>query len=139
MKKAPTLTEKSKKQLDNIKKRHQKLRLHKIADRLRMVSWSNSSHPTGVVKPDLFAPTFPLTATARKKEEIWLSPLIKAPTLTDKSKKQLDNNKNATKNFDYTRIADRLRMVSWSNSGHPTGVVKPDLFATTFPLTATAV
>ena len=33
--------------------------------------------------------------------------------------------KNATKNFDYTTIADRLRTVSWSNSSHPTGVVKP--------------
>ena len=33
--------------------------------------------------------------------------------------------KNATKNFDYTTIANRLRTVSWSNSSHPTGVVKP--------------
>ena len=32
----------------------------------------------------------------------------KAPTLTEKSK----NIKNATKNFDYTTIADRLRTVS---------------------------
>ena len=32
--------------------------------------------------------------------------------------------KNATKNFDYTTIAGRLRTVSWSNSSHPTGVVK---------------
>ena len=31
---------------------------------------------------------------------------------------------NATKHFDYTTIADRLKTVSWSNS-HPTGVVKP--------------
>ena len=36
--------------------------------------------------------------------------------------------KNATKNLDYTTIADRLRTVSWSNSSHPTGVVKA-LFA----------
>ena len=27
------------------------------------------------------------------------------------------------KNFDYTAIANRLRTVSWSNYGHPTGVV----------------
>ena len=51
--------------------------------------------------------------------------MIKAPTPTEKSKKQLDNIKNATKNFDYTTIADRLRTVSRSNSSHPTGVVKP--------------
>ena len=39
--------------------------------------------------------------------------MTKAPTPTEKSKKQRDNIKNATKNFDYTMIADRLRMVSW--------------------------
>ena len=47
--------------------------------------------------------------------------------------------KNATKNFDYTTIGDRLRTVSWSNSSHPTGVVKPVYERPTFPLTTTAV
>ena len=47
--------------------------------------------------------------------------------------------KNATKNFDYTTIADQLRTVSWSNSSHPTSVVKPVYERSTFPLTATAV
>ena len=47
----------------------------------------------------------------------------KSPTPTEKSKKQRDNIQNATKNFDYTTTADRLRTVSWSNSSHPTGVV----------------
>ena len=32
--------------------------------------------------------------------------------------------KNATSNFDYITIADRLRTVSWSNNSHPTCVVK---------------
>ena len=32
--------------------------------------------------------------------------------------------KNATKNFDYTTIPDRLRTVSWGNDSHLTGVVK---------------
>ena len=45
-----------------------------------------------------------------KKEEIWLSPMTNAPTLTEKSKKQRDNIKNATKNFDYTTIADLTRV-----------------------------
>ena len=54
-------------------------------------------------------------------------------------KKQRDNIKNATKNFDYTTIADRLRTVSWSNSSYSTGVVKPVYERSTFPLTATAV
>ena len=65
--------------------------------------------------------------------------MTKAPTLTEKSKKQLDNIKNATKTFDYITIADRLSMVSWSNSSHLTGVVKPVYGRPTFPLTATAV
>ena len=37
-------------------------------------------------------------------------------------KGQSDNTNNATKKFDYTAVADRLRTVSWSNYGHPTGV-----------------
>ena len=51
--------------------------------------------------------------------------MTKAPTLTEKSKKQRDNLTNATKNFDYTPIADRLRTVSMSNNSYPTGVVTP--------------
>ena len=48
--------------------------------------------------------------------------------------------KNATKNFDYKTIADRLRTVSWSNKIHPkTDVIKPVYERSTFPLTATAV
>ena len=31
--------------------------------------------------------------------------------------------KNATKNFDYITIVNRVRIVSWSNDIHPTGVV----------------
>ena len=47
--------------------------------------------------------------------------MTKAPTPTEISKKQRDNIKYATKNFDYTTIADRLGTVS--NSSHPNGVV----------------
>ena len=53
--------------------------------------------------------------------------MTKAPTPTEKSKKRRDNTKTATKNFDYTTIADRLRTVSWGNDSHPTGVVKTGL------------
>ena len=65
--------------------------------------------------------------------------MTKTPTPTEQSKKQRDNIKNATKNFDYTTIADRIRTVSWSNSSHPTGVVKPVYERSTFPLTAKVV
>ena len=56
-----------------------------------------------------------------KKEEIWSSSMTKAPTLAEKLKGQSDNTNNATKKFDYTAVADRLRTVS--NYGHQTGVV----------------
>ena len=58
-----------------------------------------------------------------KKKEIWLSPMTNAPTPTEMLKGQSDNTNNATKKFDYTAVADRLRTVSWSNYDHPTGVV----------------
>ena len=76
------------------------------------------------------------SSTYEKKKEIGLSPMTNAPTLTEKSKKQRDNMKNATKNFDYTTISDRLRTVSWSNSSYPAGVVKPVYERSTFPLAA---
>ena len=48
-------------------------------------------------------------------------------------------NKNTKKNFDYTTIADRLRTVSWSNTSHQTGLVKPVYGYSNFPLTTKAV
>ena len=57
--------------------------------------------------------------------------MTKAPTPIEMSKGQNDSTNNATKKFDYRAVADRLRTVSWSNYGHPTGVVNlvygPDL------------
>ena len=58
-----------------------------------------------------------------KEEEIWLIHMTKALTTTEKSKNQRDNTKNATKNFEYSTIADGIRTVSWSNNSHPTDVV----------------
>ena len=49
--------------------------------------------------------------------------MTKANTPTEMSKGQSDNINNATKKFDYTAVADRLRTVSWSNYSQPTGVV----------------
>ena len=49
--------------------------------------------------------------------------MTKAPTPTETSKGQSDNTNNATKKFDQTAVADRLRTVSRSNYSHPTGVV----------------
>ena len=52
--------------------------------------------------------------------------MTKAPTPTEMSKGQSDNTNNATKKFDYTAVADRLRTVSLSNYSHPTGVFFSD-------------
>ena len=65
--------------------------------------------------------------------------MTKALTPIEKSKQQRNNTKNATKNFEYTTITDRLMTVRWGNSSHPTGVVKPIYERSTFPLTATVV
>ena len=50
--------------------------------------------------------------------------MTKALTQTENSKKQSDNTKTPPKTFDYKTIVDRLRIVSWSNYSHPTGVIK---------------
>ena len=52
-----------------------------------------------------------------KKEEIWLSPMTKAPKPTENPKSNVTT-QNATKNFDYTTTANRLRTVSWGNDSH---------------------
>ena len=63
----------------------------------------------------------------------------KGPYTNRKIRKSTRQHKNATKNFDYTTIADRLRMVRLGNDSHRTGVVKPIYGIPTFPLTATAL
>ena len=62
-----------------------------------------------------------MTQIQEKKEEIWLGPMTTW------------RHKNVTKNFDYTTISERLRMVSWSKDSYPTGVVKPVYGIPTFP------
>ena len=51
MTKKPTSTEKIQKATWQHKKATKNFYYTTIADRLRTVSWSNNSHPTGVVKP----------------------------------------------------------------------------------------
>ena len=49
------------------------------------------------------------------------------------------SNTKTLKKFDYTMIMDRLRIVSWSNISHPTGVVDLRFKGQTFPVLATVV
>ena len=71
-----------------------------------------------------------------KKKEIWLSPMTKPPIPTENLKTK-GQHTHATKNFDFTTIADP----GWSVgvTSHPTGVVKPLYGYPTFPLTTKAV
>ena len=62
--------------------------------------------------------------------------MTKAPTQEEMSKWQIDNRNNATKKFDYTAVADRLRTVSWSNYDNQTCVVNRYM-GPTFQLPAT--
>ena len=79
-----------------------------------------------------------LNVYKEKKKEIWLRPMTKTPTPTENSKTN-GQHKNATKNFDFITITDRLGTVSLSNNSHQTGVVKPVYGYPTFSLTAKAV
>ena len=64
--------------------------------------------------------------------------MTKSPLPTEIPKSNVTT-QNATKNFDYTTIADGLRTVSWSYNSRPTGMVKRVLWAQTFQLTASEV
>ena len=64
--------------------------------------------------------------------------MTKAPIPTENSTNNWQH-ENATKNFDYTTIEDRLKTVSCSDNSHPTGAAQPVYGYPTFPLTTTAV
>ena len=74
-----------------------------------------------------------------KKEEIWLSPMTKAPKPTEMPIGQSHNTNNATKKFDYTAVADQLRTASLSNYTATQLVWLTWFTGPTFPLPATAV
>ena len=54
-----------------------------------------------------------------KKGKDWTLSYDKSPYTHGKLKKCQMTTQNATKNFDYTTIAERLRTVSRSNDSHP--------------------
>ena len=74
-----------------------------------------------------------------KKAEIWLSPMTKALTPKEQSKKHRDNMKNATKTSITQPLRTDLGRVVGVAAVNPTGVVKPVYERSTFPLTTTAV
>ena len=67
--------------------------------------------------------------------------MTKAPTPTEKSKKQRDSTKTPPKTSNTQRLRTDLghQLVSWSNDSHQTGVVIPVNGIQTFPLTTTVV
>ena len=67
----------------------------------------------------------------------YVSPCLTGDTKTPlpaENSKTNRQHKNATKNFDDTTIANRLRTISWSNNSHPTDMVKPGLKGTNLPI-----
>ena len=72
-----------------------------------------------------------------KKEEILHSHMIKASIPSEK-KIQIQH-KDATKHFDCTTIAHRVKTFGWNNDCNATGVVEPVYNILIFPLTAKAV
>ena len=78
-------------------------------------------------------------AALREKERDLTQSYDKSPYTDRKIQKATWQHKNATKNFDCTTIADRLRTVNWGNESYPTGAVKPVNGITTLPLTTTVV
>ena len=67
-----------------------------------------------------FTVTYIVLCNEEKKEEIWLSLMTKAPTPTEKSKKQRDNTKTPPKTSITQRLRTDLRRSVWV-----TGVFKP--------------
>ena len=59
----------------------------------------------------------------KRKISDWVKWQKKTLTPTKKSNKEKWQHKRATKNFDYTTIADDIRTVSWSDDSHPAEVV----------------
>ena len=74
-----------------------------------------------------------MTCLLREKEGDLTQSYDIKPLYQQKIKKAMDNTNTPPKNFDYTAIVDRLRMVGWSNNSLPTGVVKPGLKGTNPP------
>ena len=79
--------------------------------------------------------TFYQTKKKRSDSVLWQKP----PHTNIEFKKAKWQHKNATKNFDYTMIADWLKTVSWSNDSHPNAVVKPVCDIPTLQLTSEAM
>ena len=68
MTKAPTRTEMSKGQSENTNNATKKIDYTAIVDRLRTVSWSNYSHPTGVVNRLTGPPTYSRQQPCNQKD-----------------------------------------------------------------------
>ena len=96
------------------------------------VLWHHRWRHTKYAYLNLYGRTFPWQWG--EKEDIWLSPLTKAPTAPENPKSNLTTQKRHQK-LDYTTNADRLRTVSLGNDSHQIGVVNPVYGIQTFPLT----
>ena len=92
----------------------------KIGSMQRRFRWAVSLNPS--YSPRKKCDEWVLHKRKRKRSD---SALFQSPYAHRKIKKATWQHKKRHQNFHYTTIADWLRTVSWSNSSHPTGVVKP--------------
>ena len=76
-----------------------------------------------------------MNGTVREKRRDLTRSYDKSPYTHRKPQKATWQHTNATKDFHYTTIADRLRAVIRGNDSHLTGMVKPIYGIPTFPLT----
>ena len=73
-------------------------------------------HMYSILSTFLFIPAcYFYDLSEREKEGDLTQSYDKTPYTNRKFENQRTTHTNATKNFDYTTIADRLRTVSWSN------------------------
>ena len=90
---------------------------HFIVDSIKDVTGKSIiCNPTVVTREDFeFFLKLYHTLLKREKEGDLTQSYDKNPYTNRKFENQRTTHTNATKNFDYTTIADRLRTVSWSN------------------------
>ena len=92
--------------------------LHLLLQLSKLMLWRTGKLLLAIVMSTIFGPF-------REKGRDMTRSYDKSPHTDRKIQKATWQHKNATKLFNYTMIADRLRAVSWGNDSYPTGVVKP--------------
>ena len=108
--KSPNTNSKFQQSKVTTQKYHQTIDYITIADRLRTVSWSNNSHPTGVVKPVSVIRTLPLTAKV-----VWtqIKKNVNNPSL------KTENQQQGPEPGQYNALTYLKNISLWNSLNHP--------------------